>query len=306
MKHSSLFLLLLLALGASLTSCLKDEPNGQVVTYEYGNSLCFNRVTDLQTGDVMIGYNPLYTFQYDTYKKTVDLKMYNISLSPTMSGLNFTLPTTSYEFNTQNAFVESTLTGVEASNTGSLYKFDTVDLATAPGRIIGQTVFPIYNLGYTVNSRYSVRVFPVQTVLIGTTTAVRDGGAPFLPKGDIQPVYAITLNPKENKASLGVASAYLEESMAPFNFVVTDIPVQLNDRGYEFKASGTYKVKTQDGTTDLYSCTVENLSCTTDIVSGTSVLQFRINLTSYGSQQGKYGVYDVTAYLGYFYPAGIQ
>lgn len=295
-----------MAATAALTSCFPDEPSGQIVTYQYGGESCFNRVTDTQTGEVFIGLNPSYSMTFDTSKKSVDVNMQSIQLSNTLNGLTFKLPTMSYEFNTQTAFIESSISApVAPLNTGELYKFNSLRLDAAPGRIILDRLFPVYNLEYTVNDRYHVRVFPIHPVYVGTTSAVRDGGPAYMPADGEWPVFGLSINPVKNTATIEVVEARFEQSMPPFNFTVKDIPVKFTEREIRSTAAVTdsFPVMSTGGTTQLYKCTVTDVTISSDIVSGNTVIGFYIDLTSLGGTLN-YGRYAVTANLGYFFKVG--
>ena len=229
-----------IALSAlAFTSCLSSSGESKnEATITYGGSLCFNRVTDLQTGETFNTSDPQYSFLLDYTNQLVTPSMTNLKLAEDASGLSFKLPSLKVNLNSQD--YSYTVNGIDLIPEGasqqyvfSTFSFKAIDRAfrTNSGTYIYS---PVYDISYTVNGRYSVTVYPTRYDLLGTTTSNADGKDPYT---STKPIYSITLDTSKKTANLTLTDAVFASGHTTMKFGVKDLP-------YEIMSDGSIEIKT--------------------------------------------------------------
>lgn len=293
----------------AFTSCLSsDGENKSEGTLVYGGSMCFNYVTNAMTNESFISTDPQYIFNIDYTNQLITPSMSNIELDENLK-VSFKLPTLKVNVGTPNDDYSYACSGsyITPENNTDQYVFDNfsfkaIDRAirTANGSYIYS---PVYNVSYTINSRYKVVVLPTGYNLLGTTTSIADGSDPYTDK---QAYYSIELDLKTKKAKLILNDATFASGQSTMKLLATDLPFEIISAG----ANPIITITTEpDEKIDLkdYTGKVEgayfsdiNIRINTPSSYGSSI-SFKVNINGL---QGTSSTteYDVTANLSYYPP----
>lgn len=254
------------------TSCLDVTDERQDVTLTYAGELCFNRITDLESGDVSYSLNPTYNMLFDQIGNKVTVDMSNIQLSTMFSGLAFKLPEIDYKYNSETAFFEASGKDLTPQNAAGSYVFSHFSLKTIPGRIVQSTQAPVYLIDFTLNNRYRITAFPVAPVLVGELNASNVNGdtEPFRTTDSY---LTLRVFPERMSANIVIGASKFASDMMITDFVVKDVPLQCTDSGYTISLPA-------DDIRQLYytndkpfeGCTVSNLAISFDLESGATTL----------------------------------
>lgn len=306
-----IFPLLFLALSVSLTSCLNDDPElSNHITLMYSGDQCFNRVTNLETGEVSYTGNPTYKMVFEQVKGKLDMEMSNIQLSSAFSGLSLLMPTIDYTYDGTSGYYLASATNLPSGNSGSSYTFSNFSLRMIPNRYIqnsqGQTLnCPVYLIDYTLNDTYKIMVFPTNPVLVGMSSAVETpvtegeapSGTPYVNKD----LYVnMLVDPGKMTTSIGVNNVRFEDDMLHTSLVLKDLPVTITAGGYSVTVPGTIPVYNTSGNLTNNS-SVKDLTLNVDIRTGVSSLSATFIIYGRTGDGDETESYDVDMTLGYFY-----
>lgn len=299
MKKYILSFGILAAAVLSMTSCLSSSTSDQKYTFSYGNSDCFNRVVDVETGEEFIFQNPMYSFVYNTSKMTVDIDMSNIRIGDGFSGLSFKLAGLTFQNNNKTGFLETSARDIVPYGAAQSFIFNSLSLNSLPWRSIGSNSIPAFNLSYLINNRYRVTVIPTQSVFIGTTVANNlssDADDPtYTVANDPSSFYVIQIDPAKMIAKLLVYGAQFSSDMTAYNFAVTNIPAKITTNGFEIKSDADQVLNLYDSSNKVIEGqTLSNLYINVNLASG-AVINFNCDL----GETGKYFVNASLQYLIY-------
>lgn len=296
MKRHLLALSVAAAGALSLTSCFDhDNDFEQTININYGQNDCFNRVTDLSTGEVTYNLSPSYSFSFESNVNStkVAIGMTNIQLSSDQSGLSFKFPILPVTGNQQDGFIELKKNDLTPDNTSD-YVFTRLDFRALVGyRAYGN----VYNLEYLINGRYQVTVFPREMVYLGTVSSLNlNNNETYTsdPK-DPQP-YAVKIDPQKMIASFGVQGVKYGSSMPPATFMVKDLPVTLTATGYTINVAEAQKVYTLTGT-EIANSSIKDLRIDATLTQGANI-SFTLAL----EDEDEYRVNAPLRYLSYLKP----
>lgn len=289
----------------AFTSCLSSNGESKnEATINYGGSLCFNRVTDLQTGEIFNSTDPQYSFLLDYTNQLITPSMTNLKLMEDASGLSFKLPALKVNLNSQD--YSYTVNGTDLIPEGSsqqyvftTFSFKAIDRAIRTNS--GSYIYsPVYDISYTVNGRYSVTVYPTRYDLLGTTTANADGKDTYT---STKPIYTVTLDTGKKTANLTLTDAVFASSHTTMKFGVKDLP-------YEIMADGSIQIKTPadektqiiDTAGEVKNAYLSGITIRINVPSSRgSYISFHANIPG---MQGSASddEYDVRANLSYYIP----
>lgn len=292
----------LMCASLGLASCLDTAEPESSGSSTYGGTDCFNYVTDMETGESFLSYNPSYKFNFNYTKATCQVEMTNIQLTRGFSGLSFLLP----EIDVTQAYQFTKITGTDISpeNAAGSYVFTKLDLSYS-NRIWDSAYYPIYNLDYIINSRYYITAIPTTQLVFGTTSCVRtsdDEGIPattWTYTGGEYDIYTLTLSTQAYTGDVRIQAAKFEESMAGINLNFKNIPVSYSHSGFSADLTGV-EIKAYDNLdAEIPNITVSDLKISSNITSGT-LITFTIDLSNYNTAVADLGIYQVTANLAYY------
>lgn len=300
MKKSFLWTLLSLT-AIAFTSCLSsDGENRQESTLNYGGSYCFNVVTDRQSGEWFVSTQPQYSIVLEAYSAKATPSMSNIKLAEGQAGLSFKLPDLDISTNTPNysyTCAGSDLTPV--NQTSNAYVFNNFSLKVIERSIRTSEGLnrysPVYDISYTINSRYQVTAFPTVYDLLGTTTATAGEG--FTDKGLI---YSISLNPEKNTAALIITDARFTSGMTRTVLRINDLPYTVNRNGVVINTpeGATYVVR--DAAGEIKDSSISDVKINISVPSGSTSLSFHGSMPNY-QNISDLNSFDVRAALSYYY-----
>ena len=305
--------LLALVAAASLTSCLGEDKVEEKGTATYGGASCLNHVTDLQTGEAFVSNTPpSYKFDFNFTEATADIEMSNIQLAQNFSALSFILPTMKAEADYYYTKMQGTdLVPTNAASQYVVSKF----LARYSNRVWNGNFYPVYQIAYTINNRYSVSVIPTQLLLFGTTTAYRVPGKDeettetprYTYRGGEKNYYTLQLvtNSIEDATATGathtlamrIGNAQFAEAMTQTDIVVDKLPVSITADGFVSKTEEgtTVTVKNYAGT-EVTTAKIADMRIRAS-VSMATLVEFDIVCDGF---QGLTGTYHVTANIDNF------
>lgn len=295
-----------IALSAlAFTSCLSSNGESKnEATINYGGSLCFNRVTDLTTGEIFNSTDPQYSFLLDYTNQLVTPSMTNLKLMKDASGLSFKLPALKVNLNSQD--YSYTVNGTDLIPEGSsqqyvftTFSFKAIDRAirTNSGTYIYS---PVYDISYTVNGRYSVTVYPTRYDLLGTTTSNADGKDTYT---STKPIYTVTLDTDKNTANLTLTDAVFASNHTTMKFGVKDLPYEImTDGSIQIKTPADEKTQIIDTAGEVKNAYLSGITIRINVPSSRgSYISFHANIPG---MQGSASddEYDVRANLSYYIP----
>lgn len=221
----------------SMTSCLSDSHNDQTYRLNYGDSDCFNYVTDLSTGESKIVTRPKYTFNLNMTQAELDVEMSNIGIEPS----SMRLPALKMTQNSNDGLFEAKGTDIIPLYTSSSTIINSFEFRSLPWRAINNAAIPVYLMDFKVDDRYRVTVFPTTNWYFGRSVATDEtNGSDFRFGQDIQSYYAVQINPEKLTATFSVFGAKYTANMVPYNFYVADLPVTIG-------TNGTYRIVSEPG-----------------------------------------------------------
>lgn len=295
-----------IALSAlAFTSCLSSNGESKnEATINYGGSLCFNRVTDLTTGEIFNSTDPQYSFLLDYTNQLITPSMTNLKLMEDASGLSFKLPSLKVNLNSQD--YSYTVNGTDLIPEGSsqqyvftTFSFKAIDRAirTNSGTYIYS---PVYDISYTVNGRYSVTVYPTRYDLLGTTTSNADGKDTYT---STKPIYTVTLDTDKNTANLTLTDAVFASNHTTMKFGVKDLPYEImTDGSIQIKTPADEKTQIIDTAGEVKNAYLSGITIRINVPSSRgSYISFHANIPG---MQGSASddEYDVRANLSYYIP----
>lgn len=295
-----------IALSAlAFTSCLSSNGESKnEATINYGGSLCFNRVTNIETGEIFNTPDPQYSFLLDYTNQLVTPSMTNLKLTEDASGLSFKLPSLKVNLNSQD--YSYTVNGTDLIPEGSsqqyvftTFSFKAIDRAirTNSGTYIYS---PVYDISYTVNGRYSVTVYPTRYDLLGTTTSNADGKDSYT---STKPIYTVTLDTDKNTANLTLTDAVFASNHTTMKFGVKDLPYEImTDGSIQIKTPADEKTQIIDTAGEVKNAYLSGITIRINVPSSRgSYISFHANIPG---MQGSASddEYDVRANLSYYIP----
>lgn len=295
-----------IALSAlAFTSCLSSNGESKnEATINYGGSLCFNRVTDLTTGEIFNSTDPQYSFLLDYTNQLVTPSMTNLKLMEDASGLSFKLPSLKVNLNSQD--YSYTVNGTDLIPEGSsqryvfsTFSFKAIDRAirTNSGTYIYS---PVYDISYTVNGLYSVTVYPTRYDLLGTTTSNADGKDTYT---STKPIYTVTLDTGKKTANLTLTDAVFASNHTTMKFGVKDLPYEImTDGSIQIKTPADEKTQIIDTAGEVKNAYLSGITIRINVPSSRgSYISFHANIPG---MQGSASddEYDVRANLSYYIP----
>lgn len=311
MKIANLIAIATLFAGTTaLTSCLgsTDLPTNEV-TYTYGGvEACFNLVTDLSTGSINTYDGPTYKFEYDFTGSKVTTQITSLKFSGEYSALSFSLPSLEYTPDNTLGLYITKGTNVVPEASGAAYVFNEFELRTNPSRAIkvngSYGTYPVYQVSYLISNRYRVTTFPAENVFAGTTSFKSiDKGGDEETYTTVDNVYDVVLN--HNKMTATVLFPYyrVSDSNNIISFVVKDVPFTLNHSGFMLATDGDTpcKLYTSSGK-EIEGCSLKGLNMASTLATGTSAINFTLDLTGLSDEDESFNVYTVNATLGYYTP----
>ncbi len=305
MTRKILSLLAPIAIGlACLTtsSCIDEKENRQDVYLNYGGELCFNRITDLETGEVAYSLNPSYQMLFELLQGNVTVDMTNIQVANGFSGLAFKLPSMKFEWDDNTSFYVAKGTDIVPENAAGSYVFTSFRLDAMPGRTVQSTLAPVYLLDYTINGRYRINVFPTAPILVGELTATNaDGGSePFTSRS---PYLTMRIFPEKMQANIMIGSAQFANGMIVNDMVIKNVPLTCTATGYSLALPDDAPAQiyyTNDA--PIEKCSAENLKIDFDLATGATTLTGRFNIYDrLGDDDAPEQAYDVRMNLSYTY-----
>lgn len=292
----------------AFTSCLSSGENAKdEATYNYGGTACFNYVIDLETEEANVFDGPNYKFHYDYTNGNIDIEVTNLKVAEDLAQTALRLPTLPFTVDAKAGFYITRDRNITPTNVvNNNYVFDEFDMRSNPLRTIyanGQIgTFPIYVINFTLNSRYAVTTFPVQSTYLGTSYSEEIGEqGTELFKNDSN-LMAVIIDYKKLTAIVNVLHTKFGETMPDQAFVIKDLPVQLNEGGYIINpdADTTYPIYDQSNKL-IENCSVSNVSAASTLSTGLTAINFNIDLTGLGTKAGyEYGKYKVRTSLNYY------
>lgn len=284
----------------AMTSCLSGTPdNKQEISLFYSGEECFNRVVDLETGEVLISVNPTYKMTFEMIHNKLDIEISNIQLANGFSGLSFKLPTMDFQYDAQTGFIVAKGTDIVPSNATGSYVFDSFTLQAMPSRYIDNTNCPVYQVDFTVNGRYHVTAFPTTTVLVGTTRA--QDKADFSAFSTKDPYLVIGVDPAKSTGTVVIGNARFSSAMLTTTLKAVDLPVTITDNGYEIAtpADTDHQIVTLTGK-PIEGCTFSDLKVSY-LLSGATGLQGNFSLKDLVSYDESTIDYFVQMEMKYLY-----
>ncbi len=227
----------------SMTSCLSDSHNDQTYRLTYGNTDCFNYVTDHETGESKVVLRPNYTFSLNMTKGELEVEMSNIGLEPS----SMRLPALKFTQNANDGLYESKGSDIVPLYASSGTLINSFEFRSLPWRALPTGPIPVYLVNFKVDNRYSVTVYPTTNWYLGRSVATNEAdGSAFKFGQDVESYYAVQIRPEKDNdpskliATLSVFGAKYTSSMAPFNFYIEKLPVTLGP-------NGTYRIVSEPG-----------------------------------------------------------
>lgn len=305
MKSMLSLLTILSATSLALSSCLGDNVSEEKGTVTYGGSSCINVVTDLMTEESFVSTTPpSYKIEFNYTKGIAQIEMSNVQLAQNFSALSFQLPEQKCE--TDYYYTKIQATDVMPLNVTSQYVFSSL-LLRYSNRIWNGNFWPVYQIRYTINSRYQVSVIPTSLLLFGTTTATftpADADAaqadPYSYRGGERNIYNFTLAPNsiEEASTTGVThtltmkiqDACYDKDMQTIDLAFDKLPVSLNADGYKSVLEEGKKVTAKSNTGSVIEeIELSNFDLTTTL-SGATKVKFDIKFADYRNFNGTFHV----------------
>lgn len=299
MKKIAILLAGFLAAGVSMTSCLHDPKTSQEVTLNYGGEKAFNRVTDLESGDVTISVNPNYkmTYSVEGNESTGRLTMDMTGISLGIPGLAFRLNDLTFKYDNMTAYYGTNAENITPVGTGGGYVFDKFRMYNIIGRVVDGQQCPVYTISFTVNNRYQVTVLPAELILVGKTYATpADEEKMFESK---KPILTIQINPQKMVADVQIAKAQFRQSMVETNLLLTGLAVTTNADGYTISLpEGIEQMPLKTGSNQpMEDSYVTDFALSFDVNTGRTALNAWYTIKLYDTVE----TFDVKLDMGYLF-----
>jgi len=307
MKKSILTAAVMLS-AIGFTSCLSsDGENKNEATLTYGGSYCFNRVTDLQTQETFITTEPQYTFNLDYTNQLITPSMSSIKFAADGAGYAFKLPSLQVSTSSPQEYSYA-CSGSDIIPEGQTqayifnrFSFKAIErsIRTANGNYIYS---PVYDISYRINNRYDVMVFPTRYDLLGTTTV--PGDDPAKPFTTTQPIYSLSLDTKNQKASLAITDAKFADGHTYMKIGVLELPYTVTASGISISTEPGEKLQLRDIAGNVKDAYFSDVKIRIQVPSSKgSSISFKVNVIGLqGSTTDD--IYEVHAALSYYVPSG--
>lgn len=290
-------------LAMSLSSCLDNDNDNEpssTQSWTYGD--CFNVVTTTNEQGYKITKEPRYNFALSIKGAEAKMKisMSNIRLGDDIALSSFDLPALTA---TQEA-VDKPITIVARdivpeNQAASGVIFDNIEVQIL-NRVIqngmsGQwTASYVYKIRFSVNGKYNVTVFPLTTLLYGTTTSTPvDGGQPYM-STDTRYAIVMDLTDTANPvANLDITGAKFLAAMPALDMTFPKIPVSFVGNALQLTAANLIpQIKTGSTVTPYPNFPISDLNLGVTPVSGGS-----LNFNCVANTHGTFTVNSVLAPL---------
>ena len=310
MKKHLLLSALILPAALAFTSCLDTNDNRQEQNINYGGSLCFNYVTDMQnpTAEPFVSLSPNYSFLIEYFSATMTTSMSNIRLTADGSPLTFKTPELKASNTNNGNTISCNVTDVVPEGQTQSYVFDKLNINITERTLASSTgvykYSPIYDVRYTINNRYNVRVLPAYYDVVGKLTSTATGTTDSH-EGKMS-IVSLSLNPNSSapatgKAKLEIYDVSFKADFTESRIIAEDIPYTITPSGVSIHTeSGTvYKIKDVTGK-EVQGAGLSDIIITVDVPSGSTSFSLHANVT--GLQGEKDAVdYDLSGRLQYYY-----
>lgn len=309
MKKHLILPALMLPLALTFTSCLKSEGNRQESTINYGNTLCFNYVTDLQDPSAaFVSRAPQYTFNLEFYGSTIAASMSNIRLTPDGPALTFRTPELTMSTSTTGYTLYTNASDVIPEGQTQSYVFNNLTLGIIERSILNSSgaykYSPVYNISYTVNNRYHIKVFPTYYDVVGMVTSTGTGTTETYESN--KAILSLTLSPSETAPTTGKAAIELFD--VKFNSDVTITRILAEDVPYTVTSSGirintdnetVYKIKDPMGK-EVAGAGLSDININVAVPGGSTSFSMHANITGLQGNSTQTD-YDLRGNMSYYY-----
>lgn len=302
MKKTLCSISLALISAVMMTSCLDTKETKQELRLDYSGESCFNRVVDRQTGDVLINVNPSYEMKYNMTGTELDFSMSNIQLAAGFSGLSFKLPTLKYDVEKDSYYYLTKATDVVPQGAAGSYIFSDFTLRSIPQRYVDGVLCPVYQINYTVNSRYEVTVYPTNPVLVGTMNSTQTDKESRPVHTTTNSPVSIIVDPVTKTARISIVSAEVGPTEGKATLIFKEVPVEITAYGYSIATpeDTEYQIYNTNNAA-MNACKYSNLKLTFVLATGRAALSCDLDMTSRTNQDVDWGKYHVEMDLGYFF-----
>lgn len=309
MKKHLLLSALILPAAMAFTSCMNTEGNRQESTINYGGSLCFNYVTDLDDpARSFISLSPQYSFQIEYFSSTLTTSMSNVRLTSDGSPLTFRTPAMKASNANTNYTISCTGTDIVPEGQSQSYVFSNFNLNIIERSILNASgsykYSPVYNLTYTVNNRYKVRVFPTYYDVVGTITSTAPGATTS--SDSKRAIVSLTLNPDASAPTTGKATLELIDITFANDFtepriIAEGIPYTVSASGISIRTDNdaVYKIKDVTGK-EIAGAGLSDIIISIDVPSGSTSLSLHANVTGLQGENAAVD-YNLAGSLSYYY-----
>lgn len=309
MKKNLLFTALILPAALAFTSCMKTDGNRQETTINYGNTLCFNYVTDLQDPSAaFVSRAPQYTFNIEFYGSTIITSMSNIRLTPDGPSLTFRTPELTASTTTTGYTFYTNATDIIPEGQTQSYLFNNLTLGIIERSILNASgaykYSPVYNISYTVNNRYHIKVFPTYYDVVGMVTTTGTGTTNSFDSN--RAILSLTLSPNESTPTTGKAAIELFDVKFASDNTITrllaeDIPYTVTSSGIRINTDSetVYKIKDLTGK-ELPGAGFSDININVAVPGGSTSFSLHANITGLQGNSAQ-TEYDLRGNMSYYY-----
>lgn len=309
MKKNLILSALMLPAALAFTSCLKSEGNRQESIINYGNTLCFNYVTDLQDPSVaFVSRSPQYTFNVEFYGSTITTSMSNIRLTPDGPALTFRTPELTMSTSTTGYTLYTSASDIIPEGQTQSYIFNNMTLGIIERAIYnGSGAYkpsPVYNLSYTINDRYHIKVFPTYYDVVGMVTSTGTGTTESYESN--RAILSLSLSPSETAPMTGKAAIELFD--VKFNNDVTVSRILAENVPYTVSSSGirintdnetVYKIKDTSGR-EIEGAGLSDININVAVPGGSTSFSLHANINGIQGNSSQTD-YDLRGNMSYYY-----
>ncbi|MCM1451923.1 MAG: hypothetical protein NC102_06670 [Clostridium sp.] len=264
----TIFLALVLSVAAALgmlSSCNSGGSSDYITRQTLSNFI--NVSYDYSTDQTVLNSGVGYIIDLNLTQGLANISMEGIKLPNgtsfgqlTLANIPFTMKSNGWIEINQSMLVPTTSAGLQAPTlTG--FTFRILD------RVIDNNLyFPLFDIKYTIEG-YSIVSTPSSVINQGTTIVSSEGQDNYTPSSGEEPIYGISFDTKEMKATIIIQGAKFASAMPALNMSFQNIP-------FTFSADGTavfsidqlepVLITGSNSTTPMPNYPITNLSCTTD------------------------------------------
>lgn len=214
----------------SMASCSDDDNPEMKSVREYYR--CFNLVENAMSGTRSVYESPVYVIEQDYLAGTAAVEVRNVKFAERMQGITMRLEGLKF---TTSSTGSQLVTGSEIVPLVDGQPYEQYVITSFRCEILdyGENYLPVINITYTINQAFRITAIPTLSCFYGSTQV--SNAAASTEYATAAPVYKVSIDVPTMTATLDIEGAKFADMMPSMDMQFGDIPVTVNNSGYELE-----------------------------------------------------------------------